>query len=135
MCRRWRAVLAFWENLFSVRGAFDAEQLSERGVRSLLELLPQVQTEIVQFVEPTCRIMLGQHVFIPNLLGEFRDSSIAIVYGKGRGHALVRVSALFCIARNLQSNNLNWSALVRALEREHFRIKRIGYFSCEDVRR
>jgi len=122
--------MSFWKNLFNALGAPE-EQLSEAGVRGLLAHLPQVHTEILQFFEPTCRVMIGQEVFVANVLGEFRDPSVAIVYGEGRGHAFVRASAVASVAWRLPPQDRTWNALVRALEHQGFRVKHIRYFFCE----
>lgn len=124
--------MSFWKNLFNALGAPD-EQLSTAGFRSLLAHLPHVQTDIMQFFEPTCRAMIGQEIFVPNVLGEFRDPSVAIVYGEGLGHAFVRVSAVASVAWRLPPQDRTWGGLIRSLELQGFRVKHIRYFACETL--
>jgi hypothetical protein len=69
-------------------------QLSARAVQWMLANLDGVQTEILQFVEPGREISIATAPFILNVMAEFRDDRLAIVYGKGSGHAFLRVSAL-----------------------------------------
>ena len=104
-------------------------QLSDNGVLALLMQLPQIHTETLQFFESTTRIMPGQEVFIPNVLAEFRDPSVAVVYGSGVGHVYVRVSAVRSVASALSSYGFTWHGLVAALESKGYKIKRIGYFA------
>jgi len=122
--------VSFWKSLFSSVGP-EGEQLSDSGVRGLLELLPKVHTEILQFFEPGASVMTGQEAFIPNVLAEFRDPTVAVVYGEGIGHAFVRVQALWGIAYLLGSSGPSWSRLVEALESNGYTVKHIRYFFCE----
>jgi hypothetical protein len=125
--------MSFWKNLFSPLGSA-GDQLSDSGVRALIEYLPRVQTEILQFFEPGTSIMMGQEVFIPNVLAEFRDPSMALVYGEGAGHAFVKVQAVQGVAYHLRSSGLTWYELVHALESKGYRVKHIHYFVCETSR-
>lgn len=109
----------------------DRDQLSESGVRRMIEHLPKVNTEILQFFEPGTSIMYGQEGFVPNVLGEFRDPSIGMIYGEGVGHVFIRVSAVLAVAYRLESYGLNWHGLVKALESSGYHVKHIHYFACE----
>ena len=120
--------MSFWKKLFFDS---DAQQLSECGVEGLLQHLPRVHTEILQFFEPGTTVGLGQEVWIPNVLAEFRDPSVAVVYGEGVGHAFVRVQAIFGVAALVRSPP-SWLGLVQALERNGYRVKHIHYFCCEN---
>jgi hypothetical protein len=93
--------------------------------------LPNVHSDILQFFEPGTNIMPGQEVWVPNVLAEFRDPSVAIVYGDGVGHAFVRVGAVWGIAYRFRSHGPNWHGLVSALENNGYRVKHIYYFACE----
>ncbi|MBK9681530.1 MAG: hypothetical protein IPO69_22190 [Saprospiraceae bacterium] len=105
------------------------DQLTESGVRAMIRNISWVHTEIFQFFEPTTIIMFGQEMFIPNVMGEFRDQEVAIVYGNGVGHAFVNVRIVRSVAFELGSSNLNWRNLVKSLKKSGYRVKHINYFT------
>ena len=93
----------------------------------MLANLDGVQTEILQFVEPGREISIASAPFILNVMAEFRDDRLAIVYGKGSGHAFLRVSALRD-ARIASRSIDGFTSLVRALGKLWYTTKQIGYF-------
>lgn len=77
-------------------------------------------------------MIIGQECFIPNVVAEFSDPSVAVVYGEGIGHAFVRVPAVRRVAHALlRSSELSWYGLVQELESNGYSVKHIHYFACE----
>lgn len=127
--------MSFFKHLFGgTKGLFNesfAGQISDRGAKWLIDNLSSVQTEILQFMEPTHHIWPEAACFIPNLLGEFNDPSVGIVHGQGGGHAFLRVNMLREIARTHSGQIHDYATLVKLFRERGYKVKRIAYFRVE----
>ncbi|MEC4684781.1 MAG: hypothetical protein VST71_03490 [Nitrospirota bacterium] len=122
--------MGFLSNLFGDENF--AGQISDRGVKYLLANLDSVDTEVLNFLEPTHHIWPEQQMFIPNLMGEFRDSKVGIVHGQGGGHAFIRMNALKSIAQEHIGEISNYCELVKLFRASGLEVKRIKYFRVEE---
>ena len=107
-------------------------QITDRGVKWIIDHLDSVQTEILQFIEPTHEVYPEQFFFVPNLLAEFNQSQMGIVHGQGGGHAFIRVDKLKEIIRTNLGQIQNYAMLVKLLRKQGFIVKRIAYFSVAE---
>jgi hypothetical protein len=124
--------MSFFKKLFAgaVFGSEDfTGQITDLGVRWMLDHLGSVETEILQFIEPTHEVYPEQAFFIPNLLGEFNDPTMGIVHGQGGGHAFIRVAMLRDIVRTHSNQIHDYATLVQLFRERGLVVKRIAYFS------
>lgn len=106
------------------------DQLSSQTVRSLLAGVDKVTTEVVNFLEPGTELWFEQAMFMPNLLAEFNlDPQLGIIHGDGRGHSIMRTSALKKVVNNHQFSD--YVSLVKAFFEEGYHIKRVAYIHFE----
>ncbi len=106
-------------------------QISDQGVKSMLANLSFVETDVFQFLEPTHHIGLEDQMFIPNLLGEFRDPKVGIVHGQGDGHAFIRTKELKSIDRDYNGEITDYKTLVWLFRDRGLEVKRIKYICVE----
>ena len=109
-------------------------QISDRGVKWLINHVNDVKTEILQFVEPGTSISLESTFLIPRVLAEFHDPKIGIVCGEGGGHAFIRVKYLKEVLKDHSFDTIsNYDLLVKAFREKGFKIKKVRYIMFEQL--
>jgi hypothetical protein len=107
-------------------------QVSDRGVKYLIDHIHEIRIEVLAFVEPGTEVFPEQAFFVGNVIAEFKnDSNLGIVHGQGGGHAFFRVKFLKEILIKHQGQINNYPSLVRAFKQEGHKIKRVPFIRFE----
>jgi hypothetical protein len=121
--------MSFLKKAFSGNEDF-AGQISDRGLKSMLDQVGLIKTEVLQFIEPH-HVSMADSFRISNLLGEFTDPAVGIVHGQGGGRAFIRVDALKDIARANSGQIRDYATLVKLFREKGLVVKRVKYFEVE----
>ena len=84
--------------------------------------------EIIFNIEPGTSISMEDKDKVPNLIAEFvHDSKLAMIHGRGRGHALIRKTFLKEVAETFPEEIYDYKSLVRAFTKKDMHVKRALY--------
>jgi len=94
--------------------------------------------DIIFSIEPGTSISTEDTDKLPNLIAEFvHDSKLAMIHGRGRGHALIRKTFLKEVAETSPEAICDYKSLVRAFTKKGMHVKRalyIQFIQFENIR-